>query len=287
MNYAGLEGEYSDFTNAGIVIVPVPFGGTSTWLKGAENGPNAILEASQNLELYDIETKTEVYKKLIHTSSPIIADNSEKVVDLVKDKITELIEKNKYPVVIGGEHTVSIGSMIAHAEKEDITIVQLDAHSDMRDEYIDEKNDYSRDKFNHACVMARAKETAPVVQIGIRSMDSSEIKSINEDNLFLAMDVIDNDSWIDKAIAKTKKCVYVTIDLDVLDPGIMPSVCTPEPGGLLWYPTLRFLKRLSEKREITGFDVVELCPNKFNKAPDFLAAKLIYTFLSYIFSNKK
>ena len=157
-----------------------------------------------------------------------------------------------------------------------MTVLQLDAHADLRDEY-------DGSKFNHACVMARIKELCPAVQVGIRSMDISEKESIDPDKTFFAKDIVDTADWIQNVISLLSDNVYVTIDLDVFDPSIVPSTGTPEPGGLGWYEVLSLLKNLSSAKNIVGFDVVELCPNENNKAPDFLAAKLIYKFLSYNF----
>jgi agmatinase len=193
--------------------------------------------------------------------------------------MTYYLDKGKFIIVIGGEHSVSIGSIQAHAEKyDDLTVLQLDAHTDLRDEYHDSK-------YNHACVMARVKEKCPIVQVGIRSMDASEKDSIDSSRTFFAKDIYNNTDWIKQVISKLTDNVYVTIDLDVFDPSIMPSTGTPEPGGLLWYDVLMLLKNISKKKNIVGFDVVELCPESHNRAPDFLAAKLIYKFLSYKFGN--
>jgi len=154
--------------------------------------------------------------------------------------------------------------------------LQLDAHSDLRDEYNDSR-------YNHACVMARARQFAPILQVGIRSMDSSEKEFMSKDNVFFAKDIYQKKDWVERAVSKLSDKVYITIDLDVFDPSVMPSVGTPEPGGLSWYDVLALLKPVFEKRDVVGFDVVELCPNDSNKAPDFLAAKLIYKLLSYKF----
>jgi agmatinase len=278
-NFAGLTGDYSDLERSRIVILPVPFDLTSSWIKGSDLGPKALLEASENLEIYDIETNFRACELGIHTGKPLTAESSEELVKAVMKEVSRFLKMGKFVATIGGEHTVSVGSIFAHAQKDEITVVQLDAHSDLRDKY-------EGDKYSHACVMARAKEVAPIVQIGIRSMDSSELSRLEKDSAFFAKDIYDNDKWIDKAIGKCKAKVYVTIDLDVFDPSIMPSTGTPEPGGLDWYLALKFLKKLSEKREIIGFDIVELCPNPQNKAPDFMAAKLLYTLLCYIFSQK-
>ncbi len=280
-NFGELPQQYSSLQNAGIVVLPVPYDRTSTWLKGADKGPAAIIEASGNMELYDIETDSQVYQKGIFTDAPL--DNGlspEMLVENVRQKVRSWLDDNKFVVVIGGEHSVSIGSARAHCEKyKDISILQLDAHSDLR-------NEYEGSKFNHACVMARIKELCPIVQVGIRSMDVSEKESIEPGRVFFAEGIYNRTDWLNDAVGKLSRKVYITLDLDVFDPSIMPSTGTPEPGGLLWYDVLKLLRAVCRHREVVGFDVVELCPNKDNKAPDFLAAKLIYKLLSYKFINK-
>ncbi|MBS3122221.1 agmatinase [Candidatus Woesearchaeota archaeon] len=280
-----------------IVILPVPYDGTSTWGKGADKGPDAIIEASANMELYDIETDSEVYKKGIFTDTPVKeASSPEKMADAVYARVKEHLNNNKFVVLLGGEHSVTIGCAKAYAEhfksngKKDanakdantneFSVLQLDAHSDMRQEYQDSK-------FNHACVMARVQEMCPIVQVGIRSMDVSEKKYLKKENVFFAKDIHANketaNDWIEQVVSKLGKKVYITIDLDVFDPSIMPSTGTPEPGGLWWYDVLALMKKIFENREVVGFDVVELAPNKQNKGPDFLATKLVYSMLSYKF----
>jgi len=273
-----LHEEYRNPDNAGIVIIPAPYDQTSTWIKGADQGPQAIIEASANMELYDIETDSEVYLKGIFTDEPIEADLfPDDMVEAVRRRVGKHLERGRFTVVVGGEHSVSIGSVQAHVEAEsEITVLQLDAHADLRDRY-------EGSKYNHACVTARIKEMCPVVQVGIRSMDSSEKEALEGGTVFFAKDIHSHTDWIAEAVAELPKKVYVTIDLDVFDPSIMPSTGTPEPGGLLWYEVLSLLKTVFDKKEVVAFDVVELCPNSRNKAPDFLAAKLIYKLLSYKF----
>jgi len=278
INFGALPEKYSALENAEVVIIPVPYDQTSTWIKGADKGPAAIIEASANMELYDIETDSEVYRKGIFTDEPTKCEGpAEEMINTVAEKVAHYIKKRKFTVVIGGEHTVSIGPIRAQAENSrDITVLQLDAHPDLRDEY-------NGSRYNHACVMARVKEVAPIVQVGIRSMDSCEKGFINAENVFFADDIRKDQYWTAKAVSRLSDKVYITIDLDVFDPSIMPSTGTPEPGGLLWYDCLAFLKKVFEKRNVVGFDIMELCPNDNNKAPDFLAAKLIYKLLSYKF----
>jgi agmatinase len=278
--FGNLPPEYSALQSAKIVIIPVPYDGTSTWLKGADKGPAAIIEASANMELYDIETDSEVYRNGIFTDKPLdVKSSAEDMVEAVRQRVEKFLEQNKFVVVLGGEHSVSIGAVKAHAaDSKDITVLQLDAHADLRDEY-------EGSKYNHACVMARIRQLCQIVQVGIRSMDSSEKKLIDKRRIFFAEDIHDRVDWPSEAIANLSDNVYITIDLDVFDPSLMPSTGTPEPGGLLWYDVLRLLRAVCKERNVVGFDVVELCPNETNKAPDFLAAKLIYKLLSYKFKD--
>jgi agmatinase len=226
MNFGLLFEEYSNLENAMIVIIPVAYDATSTWMKGAKKGPAAIIEASANMELYDIETYSAVYKRGIFTEAAIQGDISAmEIFEAVRYAVKYYLKKDKFVVVIGGEHSVSIGSIKAHSEKYDnLTVLQLDAHLDLRDEFEDSK-------YNHACVMARVKELCPIVQVGIRSMGSSEKQFANKENIFLAKDIYNKSEWIEKVVSQLPENVYVTIDLNVFDPSIMPSTGTPEPGG--------------------------------------------------------
>ena len=243
-NFGDIEEKYCQLDTAKVVIVPVAYDGTSTWIKGADKGPAAIIEASANMELYDTETDSEPYKNGIHTADAITGDQPpEKMVRAVKQKIADYISQDKLVVTIGGEHSVSIGAIEAYGEKyENLTVLQLDAHTDLRDEYLGSKH-------NHACVMARARELCPVVQVGIRSMDVSEKANRDTGRIFFAKDIYNDKSYIDEVIKKLSDKVYITIDLDVFDASIMPSTGTPEPGGLLWYDVLALLKAVYEKPE--------------------------------------
>jgi agmatinase len=277
MNFGGAE-IISDYNSAGIVIVPVPYDETSTWMKGADKGPDAILNASPNLEFYDIETGTEVHKRGIYTLPPVTEKSSpEKLVEAVRNTSLNLLKEKKFPVIIGGNHTVSIGSAMASSEFfPDLSVLQLDAHTDLRQEY-------EGSPFNHACVMARIKEVAPIVQAGIRSMSAEELPYADRERIFTAHDLYQDKILYETALGKLTRDVYITIDLDVLDPSLMPSTGTPEPGGPEYYELMNFLKEVARNRNVVGFDVVELCPSPSNKAPDFVAAKIIYQLLSYIF----
>jgi agmatinase len=248
-------------------------------MKGSDEGPRAIINASCNMELYDIETGYEVYKKGIHTAKAITSANAQMMIKRVREKVSSVLKDNKFVVILGGEHTVSLGTIETHAAFfRNFSILHLDAHSDMRDSY-------EGNKLSHACVMARAKEiTEHIVSVGIRSTDSSEMKNIKRQNTFYASAIHHSGKWIKDVVKKLSQNVYITIDLDVFDSSIMPSTGTPEPGGLGWYDVLNLLEMVSKSKNIVGFDVVELCPSKYNMAPDFLAAKLIYKLLSLKFA---
>ena len=279
MNFGGDEVVY-DYEDSEIIIVPVPYDETSTWMRGADKGPDAILEASPNLEFYDVETASEAHLAGIHTIGPILEkETPEKLVNAVYYKTLSLLTENKFPVIIGGNHTVSIGAIKAFSEYfENLSVLQLDAHADLRQEY-------EGSKFNHACAMARAREFAPIVQVGIRSMSVYEVPYADKDRIFYSHELYYNKDLYIKAIDKLTENVYITIDLDVFDPSIMPSTGTPEPGGPAYIELIHFLRDVIRYKNVVGFDVVELCPNQTNKSPDFIAAKIIYQLLSYRFTK--
>ena len=275
-NYAGIPDKYARIDEAKVVLIPVPYDGTSTWQKGADKGPDAFLNASENMELYDIETRSEVYRKGIYLAPPVTEDSSpEKMVEAVYKTTKNYIKQDKFVTLFGGEHSISIGSIRAFNESfEDLTVVQIDAHADLRPEY-------EGSKCNHACALHEASNTTNLLQIGIRSMDVEENDHMDENQVYFAHDLYED--WQDDAIGQMTPNVFITIDLDAFDPSIMPSTGTPEPGGLFWYETLEFLKMMFKKKNVVGFDIVELCPNENEKSSDFLAAKLYYKMLSYKF----
>ncbi|MDX9846197.1 MAG: agmatinase [Tenuifilaceae bacterium] len=280
IHFGDIPSEYCDQNNSQIVVLPIPYDGTSTWVKGADKGPEALLEASANMELYDIETDTEVYLKGIYTAPAITEDSSpEAMVEVAEKETLRFLDAGKFVVTIGGEHSVSIGPIQAYAKRfKNLSVIQIDAHTDLRDSYEGSKN-------NHACVMARAQDLCPIVQVGIRSMDVGEKNRLNPNRVFWGHTVTQSEEWMDQAIDLLTDDVYLTIDLDGFDPSILPSTGTPEPGGMQWYPTLRFIKKLIERKNLVGFDIVELCPNPEEKSSDFLATKLLYKILSYKFAQ--
>ncbi|MCL6220056.1 agmatinase [Zunongwangia pacifica] len=275
-NYAGIPDKYARIDEAKVVLIPVPYDGTSTWQKGADKGPDAFLEASENMEVYDIETRSEVYKKGVYLAPPVTENSSpEKMVEAVYKTTKNYIAQEKFVTLFGGEHSISIGSIRAFNESfEDLTVVQLDAHADLRPEY-------EGSKCNHACAMHEASKKTNLIQVGIRSMDISETEYMDENQVYFGHDLYED--WMDDAIGQMTPNVFITIDLDAFDPSILPSTGTPEPGGLFWYETLEFLKLMFKKKNVVGFDIVELCPNENEKSSDFLAAKLYYKMLSYKF----
>jgi agmatinase len=282
-NFGGLPSEFSTYENSKYVVLPVPYDLSSTWGRGSENGPEAILEASCNMELYDIETNSEVYKKGIFTAKPIITgDPPDILFNMVTETAKAFLNDNKVLVTIGGNHSVPIGSCKAYCDKfENVSVLQIDAHSDMRESY-------GGNKFSHASAMARMKEWAKPVMVGIRSMDSSELENVKGRDIFYASYIRKNPDWITEAVNCLTENVYLTIDLDGLDPSIMPATGTPEPGGLYWYETLDLIEKTAREKNIIGFDVVELCPNESSNPSNFLAAKLIYKIMTFIeFYNKE
>jgi len=276
--YAGIQDKYSKLDNSKIVLIPVPYDGTSTWQKGADKGPDAFLNASENMELYDIETDTEVYKQGVFLADAITENSSpEAVVELVHQATKKYIKRNKFVTVFGGEHSVSIGTIRAFNECYDnLTVLQLDAHADLR-------KTYEGSTCNHACALYEASQNTNLIQVGIRSMDVIEKTVMDTEKTYFAHDMAVNDSWMDSAIEQMTDNVFITFDLDAFDPSILPSTGTPEPGGLLWYETLEFLKQVFAERNVVGFDIMELCPNAIDKSSDLLAAKLYYKMLTYKF----
>jgi agmatinase len=282
-NFGELEDEMSNYGTSKVVILPIPYEKTTTYMKGAAKGPEAILEASRNMELYDEELDKEICKVGICTLNELkIEEKPELMVNIVQESVKKLISDNKFPVVIGGEHSITPGCVKAFSEKYDgLSILQLDAHADLREEY-------DGTEFSHACTMKRCLDICKnIVQVGIRSLDYEEAVFAKENklNIFWAKDIFDNDGWMQNAVSNLSDNVYITLDLDVFDPSIMPSTGTPEPGGLLYYQVLKFLKKVFNERNVVGFDVVELCPNENDVSSDFTASKIIYKMVGYKFDN--
>ena len=281
--YAGIPAENATYENSKVVLVTVPYDDTSTWGKGADKGPELFLDASENMELYDIETDTEPYLQGVYMAGEVSEKSSpEKMVEAVYQKTKELVkDREKLFTLIGGEHSVSIGSIRAVGEEyHNLTVLQLDAHTDLRPEYHGSKN-------NHACAVFEANQKHKLVQVGIRSMDAEEKQYLPHKRVFFAHEIAKNDNWIKDVLDKVSGNVYITIDLDAFDPSIAPSTGTPEPGGLQWYPTLKLLKKVFKKCNVVAFDIVELMDSPQAKPTAFLAAKLYYKMLAYYHKYNK
>jgi len=268
------------FEDAGIVILPVPYEGTITYGAGTRNGPKAIIEASWHVELYDDELDCEPHMRGIHMLPEVETHGSkpDEMFQSIRETGRRLATSGKLVVMFGGEHSITPGMVAAFSEVYNpMSVLQLDAHADLR-------NEYGGTRYSHACSMRRVLEYCPAVQVGIRSLSRPEKRLIDRERLpvFLMRDMRARADWMNDAIERLSSDVYITIDLDVLDPSIMPSTGTPEPGGMLWDEILTFLKRVTEKRRVVAFDVVELSPQPGNIAPDFLAAKLVYKLTGYI-----
>lgn len=282
-NFGDIERESSDFEKSKVIILPVPYEATTTYGKGTKEGPKAIIDASQNMELYDEETDSEPYKIGIHTLKEFKEgfDNPQKMIKALADKAQGLFSLGKLVIALGGEHTITLGMVEGlRKEKRDFSILILDAHADLR-------NSYEETKYSHACVSRRLIEKNRIVQVGIRSLCQEEADFIKKKKLrlFYAKDIIGKEEWMKEAISRLSDKIYLSIDLDFLDPSIMPAVGTPEPGGLGWYETLEFLRLLTKEKKILGIDVVELCPAPQDIPSSFTAAKLIYKLIAYLTTN--
>jgi len=281
--FCGLEDRFSSWGASRIVILPVAYDLTTSYKPGAINGPKAIIDASRYMEAYDEETGKEISRLGIHTAEELRSSKlqPEDIIKKVERETSFILDAGKFPVVIGGEHSITLGPALSCKKKfGNFSVLQLDAHSDMRDVFQGWKH-------SHGCIARRITEITDVVQIGIRSLSKEEAENSHKNlKTFFMKDMVKSGKWEEEAIGSLKeKKVYVTIDMDVFDPSIMPSVGTPEPGGIGWYEALALLKMLSRKKEIIGFDVVELAPIAGNVSPDFMAAKLIYKFLNYIITK--
>jgi agmatinase len=279
MNFGGIYPECS-LRDAKFVVIPVPYDLTSTYQSGSRRGPAAIIEASTNMELYDEELKKETYLAGIHTTLPVAIDarGPKNMVNIVRKKISRIVKLNKIPVMLGGEHSITLGAVQAVIEKyPELTVLQFDAHADLRDTY-------QGSPYSHACVARRISEICPLVQVGIRSMSKEEGEFLPQSKVksYSADFVLEKKNWAETVCKDLRGDVFITIDLDVFDPSIMPATGTPEPGGIYWKDILHLLKLVSASCNIRGFDVVELAPLPGVVAPDFMAAKLIYRTMGYI-----
>ena len=287
MNFGGIdEEEYSSFDNARVLILPVSYEGTVSYGTGTGGGAMAIVDASRNMELYEEETDAEVYKLGIHTLPEFKSrPDPERMMTELYDYSTKLLKSDKFVCMLGGEHSVSAPIIKAHAEKfHNMSVLQIDAHADLRDTY-------DGTPHSHASIMARVVKDLriPSVQVGIRSISADEARLLATGiptKIYWAKDVVGRTDWIDEAIDHLTENVYLTIDIDGLDPSLVPTTGTPEPGGLGWYETLTLIRKIAEKKRIIGMDLVEFSYVENYDSPAFLCSKLVYKSLAYIFRDE-
>ncbi len=282
--FAGLEPPYSDLRHAKAVILPVPYDVTSEWRSGSRHGPQAIIDASEYLELYDLELDREIYKVGISTLPRLEPSlgSPQDMIDRVYRTAKDLIQKDKFVVLLGGEHSLSLGAVRAFKEAfPTLSVLQLDAHADLRDEYLGTK-------YGQACVMRRIFEVCPICQVGVRSLSWEEkqfstqkkLKSLYMSDLSFCTASSD---WIMDSLSQD---VYITIDVDVLDPSIMPAVGTPEPDGMSWRQILDIVELVTRHKHVVGFDLMEFCPAEGSSACAFLLAKLAYKLIGCAVSQE-
>lgn len=280
-NFLGLS-ENCSFEESAVTILPVPYERTVSFGTGTSKGPQSIIMASRCLELYDEELECEPCEVGIHTMDESEYDvDPEEMVNSVSDLYTEILERDKFIITVGGEHSVTNGPVRSlHDKYGDFSVFSIDAHCDLRDSY-------GGTSYSHACVMRRAAELdLNIVQAGIRSLSSEEAEFLSGNdniNVFFAKDiaVTNIERIIGEILASLKDRVYISVDLDGFDPSLIPSTGTPEPGGLNWYQVLSLLQGIFKMKDVIGMDVVELAPAPGNLSPDVLAAKLIYKSIGY------
>ncbi|HOJ33443.1 MAG TPA: agmatinase [Candidatus Hydrogenedentes bacterium] len=287
-NFLGLPAEYSG-EDARVVVVAVPYESTSTYGRGSYLGPQAIIAASHEVELYDAVLAKETYLavKGIGTIAPFdFSDmDGEAVAARVYEITYSLLKRGKKVVLLGGEHTSVVGNVKAHCRYfQDVSVLQFDAHSDLRPDYLD-------NPWNHACAATRILDFHDhLVQVGIRSqsVEDSQVATQRRIPIFYAHEIFRKDTqkedWAEEIISSLRPNVYITFDCDVLDPSVVPGTGTPEPGGLTWYQLDHFLAALCKKRRVVGVDVSELSPIPGQHHSEFTIAKLIYRMIGYAFS---
>jgi agmatinase len=282
--FGGTTPTTADFDSARVVILPVPLDRTTSYVAGTRNGPHEILVASSHMELWDEETETDIHGIGIFTLPEMEFPfaTMEEIVQEIRRVASELVKRDKFPVVLGGEHSLTAPVVAALAAKHPgLSVLQIDAHADLRESFMGTPH-------NHACAMRRVLEHARCTQVGVRSLSREEAAAIPTlpTTMFYDFNMRQHPDWIERVVDSLGEHVYITIDCDGFDPAIMPAVGTPEPGGLSWYEALAVLRRVIESRHVVGCDLVELCPLAGNVAPNFLCAKLIYKVLSYRFAAR-
>ncbi len=281
--FGGTLPERVSFATAKAVILPVPLESTTSYVPGTRNGPREILVASSHLELWDEETSTDIHPIGIYTlpEMELPFDDMAEIMAEIRRVVAAIVEHDKFPIVLGGEHSITSPVVAAIAQKHPgLSVLQIDAHADLRDTYMGTR-------YNHACAMRRVLEYARCTQVGIRSMSTEEaqVASTLPTDIFYDVNMRDHANWIEQVVESLGESVYITIEVDGLDPAIMPATGTPEPGGLSWYELLALLRAVISARNVVGCDIVELSPLPGMAAPNFLCAKLIYKILTYQFTK--
>lgn len=278
-NFLGLPADEAPFDTSPIVVLPVPYEATVSYMGGTRFGPRGLLHASRFVELYDHELDAEPYKVGVHTLPQLMLSGAgpEVALEELRRAMDGLLDAGKFVIMLGGEHSITAPPVLAHADrvKGRLSVLQLDAHADLRAEY-------EGTELSHACVMYRVHERADIVPVGIRALTMEERVLIREKNIPVSFaHELSDAGWIDRVVGNLGDAVYITIDVDYFDPALMPATGTPEPGGGSWYPTLELLERVFRERQVVGCDVVELAPIPGLVAPDFLAAKLVYKLVGF------
>jgi agmatinase len=291
--FGGTMPDAPTFDTAKAVILPIPLESTTSYVPGTRNGPREILVASSHMELWDEETNTDVHGAGIFTlpEMELPFDDMADLMAEIRRVAAAIIERDKFPVILGGEHSITAPVVAALAARHPaLSVLQIDAHADLRDTYMGTR-------YNHACAMRRVLEHARCTQVGIRSLSTEEAKTAPSlptrifydvsmpTRIFYDVSMRQDKHWIERVVESLGETVYITIDADGMDPAIMPSVGTPEPGGLSWYEMLALLRAVIAKRRVVGCDLVELCPIPGIVGPNFLCAKLIYKILTYQFAK--
>jgi agmatinase len=283
MSFGGTLPEPATFESARAVILPIPLESTTSYMGGTKHGPREILVASSHMELWDEEMNVDIHGTGIFTlpEMELPFDDMGAIMAEIRRVVTEIIEHDKFPIVLGGEHSITSPVVAALAARHPgLSVLQIDAHADLRDSYMGTR-------FNHACAMRRVLEFARCTQVGVRSLSTEEAKVAPTlpTEIFFDVNMRTDPNWIEQVVDSLGETVYITIDCDGMDPAIMPAVGTPEPGGLSWAEMLGLLRSVISNRRVVGCDLVELCPIPGLVAPNFLCAKLIYKILTYQFTK--
>ena len=282
-NFAGIPREYISYDRARVVVLPVPLESTTTYVAGTRRAPEAVIRASAHMELYDEELRLKTCTVGVYTAPELTPPASpERAAGAVKEAVATFLNDDKVVCVIGGEHSVTIGAAeAAHDRYPDLSVLYLDAHADLRDTF-------AGTRFSHACVARRLSETCLLVQVGVRSLSEEEVPLTNSGNVttVFAREMragLD----IERIVDKLTPNVYISVDMDVFDPAVIPGVGTPEPGGLDWLQVNAILRKVCEQRHVCAFDVVELCPIAGSVVSEYSAARLIYRQIGLIGRSRR